>query len=62
MKIIVRSEILDFRKFDSGSKGRHILLNSVLWVMQLVKTMDISEESPYWNVDFGPTLVLFNFC
>jgi hypothetical protein len=41
MKIKVMSDIMDV------SKGRHILLESVLWAMQLTKPWDRSERGPH---------------
>jgi hypothetical protein len=49
MNINVRSEILDFCQFTSGSKGRQIVLESVLWVLQLIKPRDRSERSPQFE-------------
>jgi hypothetical protein len=47
MKINTRSEILDVSQLASGSKQRDVLLESIMWIMQLIKSWDRSERSPH---------------
>jgi hypothetical protein len=47
MKSNVSSETLDVSQLASGRKGRHILLESILWAMELMKPQDRSQRRPH---------------